>query len=135
MLRYCKNCGLLLPHDAAACPQCGAPAPQQAAMPQPTAPRYDAAPAPDDKPPVPALSLTSTAVAMVLFAIPIVGFVLALVWALGGTHDPARKRLAQAQLIRTLVVAVAVVLFLLTAALVFNAVVRSMQVAYAPYYW
>ena len=30
MLRFCKNCGLLVPHDARSCPQCGAPVPPAA---------------------------------------------------------------------------------------------------------
>ena len=46
MLRFCKNCGLLLPHDADHCPQCGTPAPAavRAAAPQPgqAAPLYEA---------------------------------------------------------------------------------------------
>ena len=49
MLRYCKNCGLLLPHDADRCPQCGAPAPlavRPAAQPGPSAPLYGT---PDDR--------------------------------------------------------------------------------------
>ena len=137
MLRYCKNCGLLLPHDANSCPQCGAPAPHpvQACTPQPAAPRYDA-PDEDDEPSVEALSQSETTVTMILFAIPVVGFILALVWSFGGTHNAARKRLAQSYVIRTLVVAAALALFVLVAALVFSAVVHS-QLAYyyaTPYY-
>lgn len=131
MLRFCKNCGLLLPHDADRCPQCGAPAPAPALPQGPAAPRYDAPDCPREDA-VPAMSQTATTVAMLLFAIPVVGLVLALVWSFGGTQDPARKRLARAQLIRTLVVAAVVALFVLVAALVFSAVVRS-QMAY--YYY
>lgn len=136
MLRYCKNCGLLLPHDANSCPQCGAPAPHpvQACTPQPAAPRYDA-PDEDDEPSVEALSQSETTVTMILFAIPVVGFILALVWSFGGTHDAARKRLARSYVIRTLVVVAALALFVLVATLVLTAVLHS-QLAYSyHYYW
>ena len=52
-----------------------------------------------------AMSQSATTAAMLLFAIPIAGFVLAVVWSFGGTQDPARRRLARAYLIRALVVA------------------------------
>ena len=133
MLRYCKNCGLLLPHDADRCPQCGAPAPLAV---RPAAPLYGA---PDDReaePMAEAMSQGATTGTMILFAIPVVGFILALVWSFGGTHNEARKRLARAQVVRTLVVAAAAALLVLVAALVFSAVVHS-QLAYyyaTPYY-
>ena len=98
MLRYCKNCGLLLPHDADRCPQCGAPAPlavRPAAQPGPAAPLYGT---PDDREAEPtpeAMSQGATTGTMILFAIPVVGFILALVWSFGGTHNEARKRLAR----------------------------------------
>ena len=133
MLRYCKNCGLLLPHDACACPQCGlaAPRPAEPARPAADAPRYD-----DGKrePVVPALSQADTTIAMVLFAIPLVGFVLAMVWSFAGGQNPARQRLARGYLIRTLAVAVCVAVFVLVAALVFSAVLHS-QLAYSYYYY
>ena len=133
MLRYCKNCGLLLPHDADRCPQCGAPAPLAV---RPAAPLYGT---PDDheaEPTAEAMSQGATTGTMILFAIPVVGFILALVWSFGGTHNEARKRLARAQVVRTLVVAAAAALLVLVAALVFGAVVHS-QLAYyyaTPYY-
>ena len=134
MLRFCKNCGLLVPHDAHTCPQCGAPVPPHAASAlSPAAPLYDA-PDREDEPAIEAMSQTATTITMILFAIPIVGLVLSLVWSFGGTHDPARKRLARAYLIRTLVVAAAAVLFVLVAALVFSAVLHS-QLAYSYYYY
>ena len=138
MLRFCKNCGLLVPHDARSCPQCGAPAPHpvQACTPQPAAPRYDA-PDEDDEPSVEALSQSETTVTMILFAIPVVGFILALVWSFGGTRNPARRRLARAYLIRTAVVAVAFAVFLLVGALVLGAVLHAgLTYYYAnPYFW
>ena len=136
MLRFCKNCGLLVPHDAHTCPQCGAPVPPHAAPAAPqggTAPLYGT-PDREDEPAIEAMSQTATTITMILFAIPIVGLVLSLVWSLGGTHDPARKRLARAYLIRTLVVAAAAVLFVLVAALVFSAVLHS-RLAYSYYYY
>lgn len=139
MLRFCKNCGLLVPHDAQTCPQCGmsVPAAAQPAQSHAPAPLYDTAPDTADEPPVQALSQSATAVALIVFAIPVVGLVVALVWALGGTQNTARKRLARAQLIRTAVVAVAFVLFLLTAALVFSAVLQAGASYYYsnPYFW
>ena len=135
MLRYCKNCGLLLPHDADRCPQCGAPAPlavRPAAQPGPAAPLYGT---PDDREaePMPeAMSQGATTGTMILFAIPVVGFILALVWSFGGTQDPARRRLARAYLIRALVVAGLVILFVAVAAMVFTAALHS-QLAY--YYY
>ena len=73
-----------------------------------------------------------SAAAMLLFAIPIAGFVLAVVWSFGGTQDPARRRLARAYLIRALVVAGLVILFVAVAAMVFTAALHS-QLAY--YYY
>ena len=118
MLRYCKNCGLLLPHDADRCPQCGAPAPLYEQDPE------------EDR--IDAMSQGATTAAMLLFAIPIAGFVLAVVWSFGGTQDPARRRLARAYLIRALVVAGLVILFVAVAAMVFTAALHS-QLAY--YYY
>lgn len=133
MLRFCKNCGLLLPHDADHCPQCGTPAPQIAPVapqPGPNAPLYGEE---DDEPTVSAMSQGATIGTLLLLTIPVVGFVLAAVWSLGGTHDEARKRLARAYLVRILVVAAAVALFVVVAALVFSAVLHS-QLAYYSFY-
>ncbi len=47
---------------------------------------------------VDAMSQSATTAAMLLFAIPIAGFMLAVVWSFGGTQDPARRRLARAYL-------------------------------------
>ena len=79
-----------------------------------------------------AMSQGATTAAMLLFAIPIAGFVLAAVWSFGGTQDPARRRLARAYLIRALVVAGLVILFVAVAAMVFTAALHS-QLAY--YYY
>ena len=135
MLRFCKNCGLLVPHDARSCPQCGAPVPPAACTaPQqgPVQPLYDT-PDRDEDAAVTAMSQSATAAALILFAIPLVGLILALVWSFGGTDNPARKRLARSYLIRTLVVIAVVALFVLVVSLVFSAVLHS-QLAYSYYY-
>ena len=147
MAHFCKNCGLLTaPHDER-CPKCGAPLPRipmgeallesMRQSPEGTVetgePLYEQYPEEDR---IDAMSQGATTAAMLLFAIPIAGFVLAVVWSFGGTQDPARKRLARAQVVRTLVVAAAAALLVLVAALVFSAVVHS-QLAYyyaTPYY-
>ncbi len=106
-MRYCKNCGLLAPHDATACPQCGTalpPDPARAAQPAAAAPRYENEPAAKE-PPVEALSEWATFGALLLFAVPVAGFIVSLAWSLGFAKNPARRRLAQAYLLRTLVVA------------------------------
>lgn len=125
-MRYCKNCGLLAPVGADRCPQCGAPLPPAPAAPVPAAdqPHYK-----DTAPEVPALSEWATLAALLLFSIPVVGFILSVAWSFGFSKNPARKRLAQAWLIRTLVVAVvAALLFLWVAAKM------VMTVTTLPYY-
>ena len=82
---------------------------------------------------IPAMSQADTTITMLLFAIPLVGLILALVWSFGGTDNPARKRLARSYLIRTLVVIAVVALFVLVVSLVFSAVLHS-QLAYSYYY-
>ena len=132
MLRFCKNCGLLVPHDARSCPQCGAPVPPAACTaPQqcPAQPLYDT-PDRDEDAAVTAMSQSATAAALI-------GLVLSLVWSFGGTRNPARRRLARAYLIRTAVVAVAFAVFLLVGALVLGAVLHAgLTYYYAnPYFW
>lgn len=119
-MRYCKNCGLLAPFDADHCPQCGAPLPPAPAAPPadpagqqaPGKARYHA-PAPQEEEEIPALSPWATLGALLLFAVPVAGFLFCLAWSFGFTKNPARRRLAQAYLIRTLVLAVLVTLLVL----------------------
>lgn len=126
-MRYCKNCGLLAPLDADHCPQCGAPLPDPC-TPQnreSTGPHYE-----DNRSAeVPALSEGATLAALLLFAIPVAGFILSLAWSLGFTRNQARRRLAQAWLIRTLIVAVLVALVCLVLAL------NSALALTAPHYY
>lgn len=105
MAHFCKNCGLLTaPYDER-CPKCGAPLPHiplgetlPGAMrqsPEGTVqtgePLYEQD-LEEDR--IDAMSQGATTAATLLFAIPIAGFVLAVVWSFGGTQDPARRRLA-----------------------------------------
>ena len=136
MAHFCKNCGLLTaPYDER-CPKCGAPLPHipmGEALSEGTVetgePLYEQD-LEEDR--IDAMSQGATTAAMLLFAIPIAGFVLAVVWSFGGTQDPARRRLARAYLIRALVVAGLVILFVAVAAMVFTAALHS-QLAY--YYY
>ena len=128
MAHFCKNCGLLTaPHDER-CPKCGAPLPR---IPMGEALLESMRQSPEEDR-IDAMSQGATTAAMLLFAIPIAGFVLAVVWSFGSTQDPARKRLARAYLIRALVVAGLVVVFVAVAAMVFTAALHS-QMAY--YYY
>lgn len=126
-MRYCKNCGLLAPFDADCCPQCGAPLPEIEPTPAqtPQGPRYDN----HKSDTVSALSEGATLAALLLFAIPVAGFILSLAWSFGFTRNPARRRLAQAWLIRTLIVAVLVALVCLVFAL------NSALALTAPHYY
>lgn len=145
MIRFCKNCGLLVPLNDQYCPQCGAAAPKP--VPhfedelQPKRSRDENAGSvlyecdqPDEEETVAAMDQSDTTVAMLLFAIPIVGLVLALVWSFGGTSNAARKRLARAYVIRTLVVALLVIVFIAVVALVFSMALHN-QLAYSYYYY
>ena len=51
-------------------------------------------------------------VTYLLMAIPIVGFILVLVWAFSGTNQPSKKSWAQATLIMMLISSVFVLLFM-----------------------
>ena len=103
-MRYCKNCGLLQAPDAVQCPQCGAVLLPEPPAPSPAAPHYEGA-HPVEQPDE-GLSFGATLGALLLFAIPVAGFILSLVWSFGATRNPARRTLAQAYLVRTLIVAV-----------------------------
>ena len=135
MAHFCKNSGLLTaPYDER-CPKCGAPLPH---IPMGEALLESMRQSPElyeqdlEEDRIDAMSQGATTAAMLLFAIPIAGFVLAVVWSFGGTQDPARRRLARAYLIRALVVAGLVILFVAVAAMVFTAALHS-QLAY--YYY
>ena len=122
---FCKNCGRMAHPGEDHCPKCGAahiqPAPAAAA---PTGPAEDA---PEQD--VPALGFGSTLGTLVIFAIPLVGFIMMLVWSFSGGPDSARKRLARAYLVRTLIIAVIFALLFLIGALSLAAVSHSLYYA------
>ena len=81
---FCKNCGRLAHPGEDRCPKCGAahiqPALAAAAPTGPAAPQYHPA---EDAPEqdVPALGFSSTLGTLVIFTIPLVGFIMMLVWS------------------------------------------------------
>ena len=115
---FCKNCGRLAHPGEDRCPKCGAahiqPAPAATAPTGPAAPQYHPAEdAPEQDVP----------------AIPLVGFIMMLVWSFSGGPDSARKRLARAYLVRTLIIAVIFALLFLIGALSLAAVSHSLYYA------
>ena len=93
-------------------------------------PQYGRDAAADDAA-VPALSSWATLGALLLFAVPVAGFLFSLAWSFGFTKNPARRRLAQAYLIRTLLVAVVAALLLFWVAV---SSVLTLSVTPYPYY-
>lgn len=128
---FCKNCGRLAHPSETCCPKCGAahvqPAPAASAA-GPTALQYHPA---EDAPEqdVPALGFGSTLGTLVIFAIPLVGFIMMLVWSFSDSPDSARKRLARAYLVRTLIIAAIIALLFLIGALSLAAVSHSLYYA------
>lgn len=99
-MRYCKNCGLLAPYDAANCPQCGAPLPP---APQP-ATQAESAPRPAEcEESAPSMTTGQTFWYLLLFSIPIAGVILMLIFGFAVHENPARRTLARAYLLRTAV--------------------------------
>lgn len=129
---FCKNCGRMAQPGEHSCPRCGAPhtaePPRtQAAPAEPAAPQYQpAAEAPD----VPAMSFGGTLGMLIVFAIPVVGFIMMLVWSFADTPDTARQRLARAYLVRTLILATVLALLFLLGALGIATLSHRMY-----YYW
>ena len=129
---FCKNCGRLAHPVEDRCPKCGAahiqPTPAAAAPTGPAAPQYHPA---EDAPEqdVPALGFGSTLGTLVIFAIPLVGFIMMLVWSFSDASDNARKRLARAYLTRTLIVAAVIAALLLLGAVSLAAVTHSLYYA------
>lgn len=115
---FCKNCGRMAHPGEPCCPKCGAAhaePPYTANAPAgPAAPQYQ--PAKVD-PEIPALSFGSTLGTLIIFAIPLVGFIMMLVWSFADAPDSARQRLARAYLVRTLIVAAIIALLFLLGAL------------------
>ena len=104
-MTFCDNCGLLLPAGADRCPRCGAPAPAPFAGAPGTetdatahGPYYQGAQAPAAN----TLTTGGYFLYLCLFGIPVVGFILALVFAFRRGGNRARKRLARAVVLYTL---------------------------------
>lgn len=119
-MRYCKNCGLLTTDPRAShCPKCGAPLPapiSRSAADREDAPHYAPAAEPEEQGP---MSLGGYLASLLVYMIPVVGFVVMLIWSLGGTRSEARARLSQAYLIRKLLTGVLVLLIVAVAVVVF----------------
>ncbi len=126
---FCKNCGRLAHPGEACCPKCGVahvqPAPAATAPGAPAAPQYHPAEEPQEQD-VPALGFGSTLGTLVVFDIPLVGFIMMLVWSFAGSPDSARQRLARAYLVRTLIIAAVISLLLLLGALGLTTVSHSL---------
>lgn len=126
---YCPNCGKQNPDDAKFCESCGAPTgaaemPKAAPPPPPPPPppQYNAPPPPVYSAPVqqqyyqqppsyPAAGAGNTAPlslgqflgTLILLGIPLVGFILMLVWAFGSDVNLNKKNLSRAMLILMLI--------------------------------
>ena len=120
---FCKNYGRLAHPGEPCCPKCGMPHAEPPHEAAPAAPQYHPAEDPHD---VPAMGYSSTLGTLIIFAIPLVGFIMMLVWSFSDAPDNARKRLARAYLTRTLIVAAVIAALLLLGAVGLAAVTHSM---------
>lgn len=130
MMRFCRNCGLMAPdsYTTLYCPKCGMQLPKEPPLPPDffdEEPHYAAEPEGDG------LSMGEYLVTLLVFLIPVVGFVMMLVWGFGSHVPPARQRLAQAYLIRTLALVVVVALL---AVAVGTSLFALLQAPYWGYY-
>ena len=134
---YCPNCGKQNPDDAKFCESCGAPtaaaetpkaAPPPPPPPPPQQPVYNQPPVQQYAPPqqtyyppqqtynaaaggAPVMSVGSYIGTMLLSAIPLVGFILLLVWAFGSDTNPNKKNFCRAYLILMLIGVVLSIIF------------------------
>ena len=120
---FCKNCGRLARPGEPCCPKCGMPHAEPPHEAAPAAPHYHPPEAPPD---LPAMGYTRTRGTRIIFARPVVGFIMMLVWSFSDAPDNARKRLARAYLTRTLIVAAVIAALLLLGAVGLAAVTHSM---------
>ncbi len=121
----CSACGAPLDPNGRFCPSCGKPANEQGApvspqppqyqppRPQYQAPVYQAAPQAGEVAPV--LGLGSYILMMIVGGIPIVGFIMLLVWAFSSNENPNKKNYARAVLLMGVIgLALGLVIMLLT---------------------
>ncbi len=144
MAKFCTGCGASMPDEQKFCTECGAPmnAAVQPAAPaapaQPAAPQYTAPqPAPQQYIPTPAapagepdktskyqpITTGGYIGITLLMCIPILGLLLAIIWACGGCRKINKRNLARAWLI---LMAVALVLSLVLG-LVFRSAIGSIS--------
>lgn len=128
-MEFCENCGLLLPDGATGCPKCGAP---HTPHPAPQAPCYEnAAPPhpyyqPEQPQQAPGLTTGGYLLTLLVFLIPLVGLIMMVVWSFT-CENPARKSLARAYLIRTLILSVIVFVLVFVLALGFFSMMPYMM--------
>lgn len=123
---FCENCGKPVYALDKTCSNCGTPVPQatQAAPPlPPTAQAVDAEPAANS--PYAVLGSWGFVGSILLLGLPIAGFILAIVWASGGTYNLNRRNLARAYLI-LLGLAIALYLVILIGIIVLGGTIGSL---------
>lgn len=129
----CTSCGAPLDPDGMFCPSCGASvsagsSPMPPAPPPPPPPQYQQ---PAYQQPVyqqpayraptaaaataPVLSTGSYIGMMLIAYIPLVGFIMLLVWAFGSTENPNKKNYARAVLIISIIVSALTILITIIA--------------------
>lgn len=106
MSLLCGSCGAELPEGRITCPRCGAPATEA----QFHAPRRYASPPPPQSDDSLYISHENAPLSVwgflwsdILFRLPIVGVIVQIVWAFGGTHNRNRRHYAIARLIWTII--------------------------------
>lgn len=149
-MRYCPNCGNTLPLDVSNCPYCGAPCASHKAPPSPAdtnamgaavssaesstqpahGPRY--APAqtvcPDG-----GLTTAQYFWSLLLFSIPIIGWIFLFYWAFGAHAEAPRQRLARAALMKGCVWLVIFAIILSALAVVFFQALNDLTDAWYHY--
>lgn len=123
---FCPKCGKNVPESTKFCPTCGAllageaqqapaaePQPQPQPQYQPQQPVYQAAPA-DNNPA--ALKVSEFFWLDFLTSIPLVGFILTLVWGFGGDVNENKRNYCRAKLVWLLIGIALIVLFAIIAA-------------------
>lgn len=107
----CIHCGKELEYDNIPCPDCGTTAQTPAPVPIPPTPE-----APDKQSKYALISTLGYVGILLLIAIPVVGPILMIVWALGGCRKLQKRNFARANLL------LALVSLLLTVIIVFSLV-------------
>lgn len=103
---FCENCGKPLPEGERFCANCGG-----VSDPNRQTDPHAAAPRPPKGSPYAVIGSWSFAGTIVLLSIPVVGFILSIVWACGGAQNLNRRNFARAYL---LLCAFAIVITLLS---------------------